>query len=197
MVSEIKVGAVGLVPPGLPKAQSNPISANSTAHAVPGVSGTAGQLALVPNPGPASGVGVFGNGEIGAGKFQGHVYVNGDHFCTGTMNVTKDIVLAAADCAEEFDIGANGVEPGTDSAASSRALRIPHSAARVQPDHWHLFEFGSGCEFSDVQLFYRSVNLPAPSVDKNSLCYRRKFFRRNASEFHRIPETRLARSLYT
>lgn len=59
-----------------------------------------------------SGVGVYGTGGQLAGLFDGKVQVNGDSRVTGTLEVDVDIVLPAADCAEEFDVGSN-VDPGT------------------------------------------------------------------------------------
>lgn len=59
-----------------------------------------------------NGAGVYGKGTR-AGQFDGDVSVN------GTLNVTVDIVLQNADCAEEFDIAPAasgcpaGVDPGT------------------------------------------------------------------------------------
>ncbi|HXM02196.1 MAG TPA: hypothetical protein VN939_06310 [Chthoniobacterales bacterium] len=54
------------------------------------------------------GVGVYGTGGQYAGKFDGNVLVN------GTLTATTDIVLTAADCAEEFDVATHeSVEPGT------------------------------------------------------------------------------------
>jgi hypothetical protein len=66
------------------------------------------------------GTGIFARSNTKAAWFVGPVQCdgplqcNGDHNCTGTMTVAKDIVLAAADCAEEFDITPSPqVGPGT------------------------------------------------------------------------------------
>lgn len=54
------------------------------------------------------GAGVYGKGGRVAGFFEGNVEVKGD------LEVTGDIRLANADCAEDFDIAdASSVEPGT------------------------------------------------------------------------------------
>jgi hypothetical protein len=76
-----------------------------------------------------SGIAIWGKGDplAGfAGRFDGHIQVNGhsehngtcsfngDTTTHGTHTVTGDIVLANADCAEEFDVAATGeTEPGT------------------------------------------------------------------------------------
>lgn len=55
-----------------------------------------------------SGAGVYGKGGRVAGFFEGNVEVKGD------MDVTGDIRLANADCAEDFDVADVGAaEPGT------------------------------------------------------------------------------------
>ena len=55
-----------------------------------------------------TGVGIFGKGGGLAGQFEGNVLVS------GKLTVSDDIVLANADCAEDFDIvGLDKVEPGT------------------------------------------------------------------------------------
>jgi hypothetical protein len=67
------------------------------------------------SPGPFS-AGVYGTGGRYAGKFDGDLQVNGSAAITGTLTVNVDIILAAAaaDCAEEFEIGAaDQTEPGT------------------------------------------------------------------------------------
>ena len=51
-------------------------------------------------------IGVWGKAPL-AGLFEGNVEV------TGELQVTKDIMLMNADCAEEFDIVEENVEPGT------------------------------------------------------------------------------------
>jgi hypothetical protein len=79
---------------------------NSVAHA--GVTGR--NLTTGAN----GGVGIYGVGGHFAGKFDGTLQVNGDAYVTGTLNVTTDIILAAGDCAEEFDVEtSHEVEPGT------------------------------------------------------------------------------------
>jgi len=56
----------------------------------------------------ASGIGIHGRGGKLAGQFDGNVQVN------GTCTITVDIILANADCAEEFDVsGVTDVEAGT------------------------------------------------------------------------------------
>jgi len=55
----------GQLPPGL-EAQNNPTSCNSTDPTVPGVAGTNGTVAVsFSAAGLGTGVGVFGNGDIG------------------------------------------------------------------------------------------------------------------------------------
>jgi hypothetical protein len=55
-----------------------------------------------------SGVAIYGQSTDIAGQFDGHVNV------TGVLTVNNDVILTGADCAEEFDIAAEGdVEPGT------------------------------------------------------------------------------------
>jgi hypothetical protein len=164
--------------PVIPKATNNPANNNSTDPAVPGVTGTTLQTILnVVNPGPGSGVGVFGNGEVGvqgtsdtgrgvfgqsnafdavvgesaspanagvtgrntsqnpgpnavgiygdggrsgnAGKFDGHVQINGTAHVTGEFHCAGNIfaladVLLGQDCAEDFEIAPfSATEPGT------------------------------------------------------------------------------------
>ena len=55
----------------------------------------------------SKGYGIWGAGGEWAGLFDGNVAV------TGELQVTKDIMLMNADCAEEFDIKEENVEPGT------------------------------------------------------------------------------------
>ena len=58
--------------------------------------------------------GVYAKGSANAGIFDGHVQHNGNVTTTGTHTVHGDIVLAGADCAEEFDVTeAAEMEPGT------------------------------------------------------------------------------------
>jgi len=56
-----------------------------------------------------SGKGVLGSSKTGnAGEFEGNVLV------TGTLTVNQDVVLAGADCAEQFDLSdSQQIEPGT------------------------------------------------------------------------------------
>jgi hypothetical protein len=64
----------------------------------------------------ATAVGVLGESKGTAGLFRGNVRVNGNMLVTGTLQVEADIILPGADCAEEFDTGAagiDGIEPGT------------------------------------------------------------------------------------
>lgn len=76
--------------------------------------------------GANGGVGIYGVGGQYAGKFDGTLQVNGaanitgllnvenDASIEGTLTVKTDIVLPAADCAEEFDLRASApAEPGT------------------------------------------------------------------------------------
>ncbi len=66
------------------------------------------------SPGGNGGIGVYGTGGQYAGQFDGTLQVNGDAYVTGTLNVGVDIILPAADCAEEFEIGSTAeIEPGT------------------------------------------------------------------------------------
>jgi hypothetical protein len=67
----------------------------------------------------ANGTGIYGRGGKNAGQFDGNVLVNGsvthngNVTTNGTHTVTVDIILANADCAEEFDVAATGeIEPG-------------------------------------------------------------------------------------
>jgi hypothetical protein len=86
----------------------------SDAHA--GVTGR--NLSRSPGPGA---VGIYGVGGQHAGKFDGHVQINGDADITGnehvhgTLQVDQDIILSAGrDCAEDFEIAkAVLAEPGT------------------------------------------------------------------------------------
>ena len=88
---------------------SDCINATSTAAGHAGVSAN--------NTGPGFGlwassvlgVAVYGkSGGTYAGQFDGNVLVN------GTLTVSTDIILSAADCAEEFDVAAyESAEPGT------------------------------------------------------------------------------------
>ena len=68
----------------------------------------------------SQGIGIFGQGGAFAGFFEGNVNVTGrldhggDFHCAGNINVQKDILLANADCAEDFDVAtAETIEPGT------------------------------------------------------------------------------------
>jgi hypothetical protein len=67
--------------------------------------------------GTVGGVGLYARGTKMAAQFDGSVQCNGDHRCTGTVTVGVDIVLsaAAADCAEDFELGtaSESAEPGT------------------------------------------------------------------------------------
>jgi len=74
--------------------------------------GKAGVLGLSPNGNAVVGLsdhgtGVFGQGGQWAGSFVGRVLVQGD------IQVTGDINLVNADCAENFDISGEEIEPGT------------------------------------------------------------------------------------
>ena len=97
--------------------------------------------------GANGGVGIYGVGGRYAGKFDGDLQVNGhanvttfetndatihenfnvakDASILGNLNVTKDITLAAADCAEDFNVGVNGVEPGTVMVLDGSGLLCP------------------------------------------------------------------------
>jgi hypothetical protein len=62
------------------------------------------------------GIGVLGLGSAGgvAGKFLGDLLVTGNASVGGTLSVTTDIVLASADCAEDFDVvDDSSCEPGS------------------------------------------------------------------------------------
>lgn len=64
----------------------------------------------------------FGGGL--AGKFKGRVEVQGDATFAGNVQVTGDIQLVNADCAEDFDIDpADNVEPGTVMVIDRGSLR--------------------------------------------------------------------------
>jgi hypothetical protein len=76
--------------------------------------------------GNVAGVGIYARGATHAAVFDGHIQHNGDHTCTGTMTVVKDIVLSAADCAEEFDIAPSSeIEPGTVMVLTDRGALEP------------------------------------------------------------------------
>jgi hypothetical protein len=90
-----------------------------------GVSGTSDQN-----------IGVYGSGGQFAGWFDGNVVINGqithkgNYTCSGTMTA-QDVMLTAADCAEEFDIVADDeVDPGTvmvfDETASLRISNVAY-----------------------------------------------------------------------
>jgi hypothetical protein len=69
-------------------------------------------------PGPGvlgpQGVGLYAEGATYAAHLKGPVFHEGDHHCTGTLTVDRDIALPASDCAEEFDIAPTvEVGPGT------------------------------------------------------------------------------------
>jgi hypothetical protein len=76
--------------------------------------------------GANGGVGIYGVGGQYAGKFDGTLQVNGDANITGTLTVKTDIVLPAADCAEEFDLRASAPgEPGTVMVLDADGRLIP------------------------------------------------------------------------
>jgi hypothetical protein len=79
-----------------------------------GVSGTnlGGGFGLWAASDATGGTGIFARGQANAAIFDGHVQINGNHAVTGTITVQTDIVLANADCAEEFDV-ADQAGPGT------------------------------------------------------------------------------------
>jgi hypothetical protein len=83
---------------------------NEAVHAETKSPGTAAIAAYNLNP-EGTGAAIFAkkDGNKGhAGFFVGNVWVGGE------LSVSKDIVLANADCAEDFDIAdADGIEPGT------------------------------------------------------------------------------------
>jgi hypothetical protein len=71
-----------------------------------------------------NGVGVYGKGANLAAKFDGRVEVIGD------IDVTGDIRLANADCAEDFDIaGLEKVDPGTVMVIESEGALQPSNIA--------------------------------------------------------------------
>jgi hypothetical protein len=66
-----------------------------------------------------NGMAIFGQSNNVAAQFNGNVNIygtlthNGNATVTGILTVNQDVVLAGADCAEEFDIATdNDVEPG-------------------------------------------------------------------------------------
>jgi hypothetical protein len=80
----------------------------------------------------SNGMAIYGQSNNVAAQFNGNVNIygtlthNGNATVTGIMTVNQDVVLAGADCAEEFDIATdNDVEPGAvmvlDEAGSLRA----------------------------------------------------------------------------
>lgn len=70
-----------------------------------GVAGTSDAL---------GGIGVYGRGEAFAGKFEGTLGISGQISLIGDMQVSGDIHLVNADCAEDFDIAdLEIIEPGT------------------------------------------------------------------------------------
>ena len=86
----------------------------TNAHA--GVAGIndAGGFGLWGQSDAQGGIGIQARGAQHAAVFNGHIQHNGDFDCTGTVNVETDIILANADCAEEFDVlDAAVAEPGT------------------------------------------------------------------------------------
>ena len=73
------------------------------------------------------GPGIWARGTP-AGHFEGDVEVshNGDHHCTGTITVDKDVVLSGADFAEDFPVEASeDVEPGTVMALDENGVLRP------------------------------------------------------------------------
>src|SRR5262249_3018881 len=77
---------------------------------------TKGNCAAVAGVNLGNGIGIWGEctGRGLAGYFKGAINHDGDFNCAGNINVKKDILLANADCAEDFDISeTEGVEPGT------------------------------------------------------------------------------------
>ena len=69
-------------------------------------------------------LGVSGNHTVG-----GSVSVKGNHAVGGNVTVTGDVVLSGADCAEEFDIGVHGIEPGTVMVLDENGLLRPSERA--------------------------------------------------------------------
>lgn len=64
------------------------------------------------------GTGIWAQGATYAAWFEGNVQVNGQHYCTGDIQVAGDVVLVNAvsgDVAEDFDLEDDGesAEPGT------------------------------------------------------------------------------------
>ena len=96
---------------------------NGAATAVLGTAGPDGNATAVHGINTGAGTGVFGesvsgNAVVGhsqtgnAGLFGGHVQVNGDHTCSGTVSAA-DAVLTGGDCAEEFDVADTAeIDPG-------------------------------------------------------------------------------------
>jgi hypothetical protein len=101
------------------------VSGSSTAG--PGVVGTGKDYGVYGRTENGSGIGVRGDttdgtaGVVGtssgkglAGEFFGNVAVNGNITTVNTINVQQDVILAGADCAEQFDVHpATAAEPGT------------------------------------------------------------------------------------
>lgn len=78
---------------------------SETEHGVVGSANGAGDGVLGQSN---TGIGVHGTGGRLAGLFEGHVDV------TGNINCNGDVILANADCAEDFDIAdPHSIEPGT------------------------------------------------------------------------------------
>jgi hypothetical protein len=89
----------------------------------PGLAGVAGYSLT------GQGMGVFGQGNPGifglgnpAGHFEGNLVV------TGTVEVGGDVRLTNADCAEEFELEAGVIEPGTVVVLSERGRLLPSEA---------------------------------------------------------------------
>jgi hypothetical protein len=81
--------------------------------------GKAGVLGLSPDGNALAGIsdrgnGIFAKGGDFAAVFEGRIFHEGDHHCTGTMKVDTDLQLTGADCAEHFDVSSLAEsEPGT------------------------------------------------------------------------------------
>ena len=98
--------------------QGDAVQGKSQSNQHAGVSGlnegTAGGYGVYAYCSNATGVAIYATGGKFAGQFDGVLQVNGAANITSTLTVDADIVMTAADCAEDFDLqGAGEVEPGT------------------------------------------------------------------------------------
>ncbi len=62
----------------------------------------------------AGNYGLFAEGTKGAASFLGDIAINGNIASVKTVNVSQDVILTGADCAEHFDVAeSQNLEPGT------------------------------------------------------------------------------------